>query len=196
MLASRLAAHPTPEAVEAQALSFYQTANYRGCADLARQALKLYPQYTKALNLLAVCDLNLGMAGDAIANAREALRLEPDFELARNNLKLALAQKAKGVAPRNFSAPTADNFLNSSLANYRAGRMQECINDAQAALKLQPNLALAYNNIAACSNDLGRPDDAITAASQALRLQPDFQLARNNLAVALRLKATQQAGRK
>jgi tetratricopeptide (TPR) repeat protein len=195
MLASRDAAHPTPEAFEAEALSSYQAANYRGCIDLARQALKLYPQYTKVFNLLSVCYLNLGMADDAIANAREALRLEPDFELARNNLKLALDRKTKGVVPQNPSVPTADNFLNSSLTNYRAGRMQECINDAQAALKLQPGLAIAYNNIAACSNDLGRPDDAIAAATQALRLQPDFQLARNNLAVALRLKATQQSGR-
>ena len=205
MLASRGAAHPTPEADEEQAFSFYQAANYHGCIDLARQALKLYPHYTKALNLLSVCYLNLGMADDAIANAREALRLEPDFELARNNLKLALDRKAKGVAPQNMlarngspqdpSVPTAAGFLNSSLANYRASRMQECINDARQALKLQPGLAIAYNNIAACSNDLGRPDDAIAAATEALRLQPDFQLARNNLAVALRLQATQHSGR-
>jgi len=195
MLASRDAAHPTPEAIEGQALSLYQAGNYRGCVDLARQTLKLFPQYTKAFNLLSVCYLNLGMADDAIANAREALRLEPDFDLARNNLKLALDGKAKGIVPQAPSAQSVDNLLNAAVANYRAGRMQECVDDSRQALKLQPGLAIAYNNVAACSNDLGRPDDAIAAATEALRLQPGFQLAQNNLAVALKLKAKQRSGR-
>jgi len=190
MLASRGAAHPTAEAYQEQALSLYQAGNFRACVDMARQALKLYPQYTKAFNLLSVCHLNLGMFDDAIANAREALRIEPDFQLARNNLKQAIELKA------GPSTPTADSYLSSSVRNYRAGFMRECIDDARTALKLQPGLAAAYNNIAACSNDLGMPDDAIAAATEALRLQPGFQLAQNNLKVALELKAKQTPGRK
>ena len=196
MLASRGAAHPTAEAVEGQALGLYQAGNFRGCVDMARQALNLYPQYTKAFNLLSVCYLNLGMFDDAIANAREALSIEPEFQLARNNLNQALELKAKGIVPQNPSAPTADSYLNSSLRNYRAGFMRECIDDARAALKLKPGLAVAYNNIAACSNELGKPDDAIAAAAEAMRLQPDFQLAQNNLRVAQELKAKQNLGRK
>jgi tetratricopeptide (TPR) repeat protein len=197
ILAARAEASPTAEFYENQAFSLFQASNFHGCVDLAQRALKLYPRYTKAFNLLSVCYLNLGIYDDAIANAREALRIEPHFELARNNLSLAVQRKAQGFVPPPPPSPasppatpaTADAWLTSSLQDYRAGRMQQCIDDARAALKLQSNLAVAYNNIAACSNDLGRPDDAIAAATQALRLQPDFQLARNNMAVALRLKA-------
>ncbi len=207
ILASRGEAKPTAEAFQGQAFAQFQAANYRGCVDLAKRALKLYPQYTKAFNLISVCYLNLGMYDDAIANAREALGIEPHFALAKSNLTLAIQRKAQGFIPPQAAAPvavqpqlpaasTVDGYLNSSLQNYRAGRMQQCIDDAHAALKLQPNLPMAWNNIAACSNDLGKLDDAVAAAAQALRLQPDFQLARNNLAVALRLKAAANQARK
>jgi len=85
-------------------------------------------------------------------------------------------------------APTADNYLNLSLAYDRAGRFRDCIRAAEQALKLQPGYALAYNNIAAAHMDMGEWDAAIAAADEAVRLQPDFQLARNNLAAARQQK--------
>ncbi len=202
---AKIKAHPTPEFYQAQALGVFQSQRYGVCIANARNAIRLYPEYTKAWNLLSVCYLNLGLYDAAIAAADEAVRIEPDFQLAKNNRALAQQRKATGAPPTAPPPPTqannappaapqppansVDALLNSSVQNYRAGHMQACIDDARAALKLNPNLAVAYNNVAACSNDLGRPDDAIRAASEALRLQPDFQLARNNLAVALNLKS-------
>jgi tetratricopeptide (TPR) repeat protein len=196
ILAAQGEANPTAEALEGQAFTQFQSANYRRCVDLAKRALKLYTQYTKAFNLISVGYRNLGMHDEAIMNAREPLRIEPHFELAQSNLTLAVQRKAHGFVPPQPATPTVDGYLSSSLQNYRAGRMQQCIEDARAALKLQPNLPVAWNNIAACSNDLGKLDDGVAAAAQALRLQPDFQLARNNLAVALRLKAAASQARK
>ncbi len=60
-------------------------------------------------------------------------------------------------------APTADNYLNLSLAYDRAGRFRDCIQAAEQALKLRPGFALAYNNIAAAHMDLGEWDAAIAA---------------------------------
>jgi protein O-mannosyl-transferase len=85
-------------------------------------------------------------------------------------------------------APTADNYLNLSLAYHRLGRFRDCIRAAEQALKLRPGYALAYNNIAAAHMDLGEWDAAIAAAAEAVRLQPDLQLARNNLAYAQQKK--------
>jgi protein O-mannosyl-transferase len=89
-------------------------------------------------------------------------------------------------------APTADNYLNLSLAYDRAGRFGDCIRADEQALKLRPGFALAYNNIAAAHMELGEWDAAIAAADEAVRLQPDLQLARNNLAAAKQQK--QMAG--
>jgi Flp pilus assembly protein TadD len=192
ILQRRATANPTAEAREDEAFAAYSAGNYGSCVELANRALRLFSTYSKAFNLLSVCYLNLGEYDKAIANAREAIRIEPAFALARNNLNLALDRKAAAHSPQPppplASSMTAEGYLASSANNYRIGRKRQCIDDARAALRLNPSLALAWNNIAACSNDLGRPDDAVTAAMKALQLQPDLQLARNNLAVALNLK--------
>ncbi len=79
-------------------------------------------------------------------------------------------------------APTAENYLNLSLAYHHAKRFRECIHAAEEALRLRPDFAEAYNNIAAAHEDLGEWDAAIAAAQAAVRIKPDFQLAKNNLA--------------
>jgi len=78
--------------------------------------------------------------------------------------------------------PTPAGILDLSLSYYRQGRFQACIDAAQRALRLRPDVAEAYNNIAAAYQAMGQWQPAIAAANQALRLRPDFQLARNNLA--------------
>jgi hypothetical protein len=86
------------------------------------------------------------------------------------------------------SSLSAEQLLRVSLSLYQAGRFSESIAAAQAALRINPNFAVAYNNIAAAHAALRQWDEAIVAAQQALRLQPDFTLARNNLNWALEQK--------
>jgi tetratricopeptide (TPR) repeat protein len=83
------------------------------------------------------------------------------------------------------SNPTADSRINLSLVYYQAGNFQGCINSANQALKLRPEDALAYNNVAACQCALSHWDEEIEAAQHALRINPGFQLAKNNLAWAI-----------
>ncbi|HUA99623.1 MAG TPA: tetratricopeptide repeat protein, partial [Terracidiphilus sp.] len=71
----------------------------------------------------------------------------------------------------------------------RAGNYEKSIADARAALRLRPDYAEAYNNIAAACASLGQWDNAIAAATKAVRLKPGFQLAKNNLAWAESEKA-------
>jgi tetratricopeptide (TPR) repeat protein len=79
---------------------------------------------------------------------------------------------------------TADTYIEMSLDAYRAGRYDDCVNDAKHALQLKPDSAAAYNNVAAGYLALHEWDLAIDAAQKAIQLQPDFQLAKNNLAAA------------
>ena len=84
---------------------------------------------------------------------------------------------------------TPEALLALSLTYYQQGRYSDCIKASQQALRLNPNYAEAYNNIAAAWNAMGNYDEGIRAAQQAVRLKPDFQLARNNLAWAQSQKA-------
>jgi tetratricopeptide (TPR) repeat protein len=57
--------------------------------------------YAEAYNNIAAGSIGLGDWDEAIRSAQEAVRLKPDFALARNNLNLAIQSKARGgSAPR------------------------------------------------------------------------------------------------
>jgi protein O-mannosyl-transferase len=58
-------------------------------------------------------------------------------------------------------------------------------------LKLRPDYAEAYNNIAAGHIAIGEWDQAIAAAERAVELKPNFTLARGNLDYARARKAGQ-----
>ena len=64
---------------------------------------------------------------------------------------------------------------------------------AEEALKLRPDYAEAYNNIAAGHNAIGEWDEGIAAAERALQIKPDFAVARANLAYARAQKAGKTA---
>jgi tetratricopeptide (TPR) repeat protein len=105
--------------------------------------------------------------------------------MAKMKLRTASAWVAFGIASVcglvAQTAPTADTYLEASFQAYRQGSFSESITAAREALKLRPDLALAWNNIAASYNALGLFDDGVRAAQEAIRLQPDFPLAKNNL---------------
>jgi tetratricopeptide (TPR) repeat protein len=176
----------------------YKAGQYDGAIAAAQAALKAKPDYALAYNNLAVSYLQLKKYDEAIQNAQQALRLQPDLELAKNNLAMIQQEKAKASAPPPVPpAPgTAGYFMQQSLENFQAGKFQDAINSAQQALKIDPKMATAYNNISVSYTRLGVWDKAIDNALKALQIQPDFELARNNLNWALTSKAEALAQKK
>src|SRR5262249_9654903 len=97
---------------------------------------------------------------------------------------LLLRRLADDVRPAVGARRTPEYFLNRSLQYYQAGEFDDCIAAAKEALKLKPDMAEAFNNMAAGYASMRMWNEAIRAAAEAVRLKPDFQLARNNLAWA------------
>ncbi len=121
----------------------------------------------------------------------EVLRTAPGEAEARRYSALAQTAPPRVAATGQpaASSPSAESFLSQSLVYCQTGRFEDCAYAAQEALRLRPNYAEAYNNVAAAYQSMGRWDEAIQAAQEAVRLKPDFQLARNNLAYASTQKA-------
>jgi Flp pilus assembly protein TadD len=165
----------------------------------ANQAVSLGPDSADGYNNLAASYASLGMWDAAIDNALHALRIRPDYPLARSNLEWARREKANASAQRagqsaNTPDPaTPEYFLGLSVQHYQAGRFDESIAAAARAVTLKPDMAEAHNNLAAGLASLGKWDEAIAEAREALQLKPDFALARNNLAWALEQKRLQRA---
>lgn len=101
------------------------------------------------------------------------------------------------ASPRLLGASDVQAALRDQcvlLSDYLYGlhRPADAISAARQALAIDPNSAMAYNNIAAGYAALGVWDLAIENARRALRIQPDFALARNNLAWAEGQERTQR----
>jgi tetratricopeptide (TPR) repeat protein len=109
----------------------------------------------------------------------------------RNPLHADAQELLKQIYSESNRTETPEHYLGLSLKSFLAGRYDDCIEHARRALRLRPDYAEAYNNVAAGHQALGNWDEAIAAAQEAIRLRPDFQLARNNLAWSQRQKAAQ-----
>jgi tetratricopeptide (TPR) repeat protein len=188
--AKALLLQPAPQAADFwinASLYQYQKGNYDACIANAKQALKLKPDSELAYNNIGAAFAGLRQWDQAIENERAALRIDPNFTLAQNNLALYTREKA-GQGSESPAKMTAEDWLNASLEDNRAGNYEKSIQDSRSALKLRPDYAEAYNNIAANYESMHKWDEAISAAQTALRLKPGFQLAKNNLAWALSQK--------
>ena len=149
-------------------------------------ALALNPSLMGARYLLLRVYAEHGLWGPLKSFAGECLKLAPEDPVVLRYLGMERqleVQVARAEALAQ-SRPSPDNFLELSSLYHQVGRYQDCIAAARQALRLRPDFAEAYNNMAAAYASLGQWDQTIRAASEALRIQPDFQFARNNLEFA------------
>lgn len=131
-------------------------------------AVRLNRAYLPARNLLAQSYVAVNDLKDARSTTEQTLQLAPDNSEA--------SQLVEHPTP-----PDANFWIEASLYQYRRGNYQGCIDDAKQALKLNPDSALAYNNIGAAYAGLQQWDAAIQSEHEALRIQPDLIIAKNNL---------------
>jgi len=175
----------------------YQANRIPEAMDLFNQAERINP---------AVAHYSLGNAlvqsrtSQAIAEYKTALRIDPDYAEAHNNLGSTLLltgrtaeaiheyEQALRIDP---AYAKAHNNLGSALV--QTGRASEAIDHYKRALRMNPNSASAHSNLGAALAQIGRVPEAIEQVKTALRINPNDIDARNNLAKLETLqKATPQ----
>ncbi len=178
----------TPEDFLNQSLQYYTAKNYKACITSAREALKLRANYVEAWNNICTANNMLGEWDEAIKAGEEAVRINPKYDLAKNNLLFAKSQQTKfaDLEKQARAQKSVDTWLNCSLEWYKAGNFLKSETAAREALKINPNSVEAWNNICAACNLNGNWTAAVEAGENAVRLKPDYQLAKNNLAEARR----------
>lgn len=185
---------PTAENYINLGLTYYKAKRYFDCIYANKQALKIDPNNYVAYNNICCAYNELGMYGEAIKAGQKAIDLKPDFELAKNNLEISkqkqkeLVQQITELSRKIESNPTADNYLILGNLHYNNADYKTAIKYYNEALKINPNYAMAYNNICSAYNLLEKWDEAIKYCEKALSIQPDLELAKNNLSIALKNK--------
>jgi tetratricopeptide (TPR) repeat protein len=173
------------------ALTWQQSGMYRDPETLYRETLARNPNSYMAHQNLGNLLLNTpGRVNDAMAEFREALRLEPDMPEVHNSLGSAFMSVGRlPEATAEFETavrlkpdyPDGHNSLGSALAQ-TPGRTADGIAEFQTALRLRPSFATAHYNLGSALLDLpGRRQDAIAEFEKALQVQPDFAPAQQML---------------
>ncbi len=157
---------------------------YPDAIQYGEQGLKLNPNSQMTLHILLQA-YNLERNWIKLAErANDLLMLLPEDQMAKSYLNAAKNKQpliAKPEMPKNSIAASAADFLNASLEAYNLGRYQKCIEDCQAALRVDPNYADAYSNMGAAYNQLGQWQRGADACKKALMINPNHKLAKGNL---------------
>jgi len=155
----------------------------------ASAAARLTPQDEWPHRLRSCALRELGRIREAVAAAREAVRLAPDAWEPHVELATALlatrwqkrqaypvAKRAVELAPEEANAHVALGVACSA-----RGRRREERAAYLRALELDPGHVLALNNLAATDVDRGRPDRGLGLLVTALRGNPHEPVLRDNL---------------
>lgn len=90
----------TPEDYVDASLDDYNRGDFTQCVYDATQSLKLRPGMPAAWNNISLCNAELGDWDASIAAATEALRIEPESDIVRENLEMAISGKRRAVTGR------------------------------------------------------------------------------------------------
>ncbi len=177
--------HKQPEAVFAlnmRGCAFNDLRAYdRAVADFDR-AIALRPGFSRSYLNRGFTRYKQGDLQGAISDYNATLVLSPESVLARNNRGLALhAQGAYSQAVADFDAAidqgaeTLQAYLlynNRSMTRLALEDYAGALADAERALALKPNYALALMHRARALSGLGQKKDAVEGFNDALRLDP------------------------
>jgi Flp pilus assembly protein TadD len=163
------------------------------------EAIRIKPNYTKALNCLGIALCEAGRIDEAIPYYEKALEIDPCFANANANLALALASKgdfAEAVRHYRIALETTDIIpLHRDLGYVllKLGRFEEAVAEYRKVLSAMPDNPDVLNELGYALAHTGKFDEAIEYFSQALQIDPNNTLARNNLNFALAEKQKLQS---
>jgi tetratricopeptide (TPR) repeat protein len=177
-----LAQNPGPIAPETTAathltdsVSFYEAEEFDSSLLSAREALRMLNRTTAiAYNNICTAQIGLEQYDQAIEACLKALERSPKFTRARNNLEWIYEIQAE-------ESPTAGVYLNLGEVRYWQGALDESIAASKRALELDPENAIAYNNLCAAHAAGGKWSEAVGECEKALEIDPEYELATSNL---------------
>jgi tetratricopeptide (TPR) repeat protein len=170
-------------------MTWQQARQYVDADSLYRATIARNPECWLAYNNLGALQLdssNASVLADAVANLRTAVRLNPDFPEAHNNLGNGLArQRQPLLAMTEYrealrlrpAYPEAHSNLGNVL--HQIGQVGDAMAQHREALELDPDSADAHNDLGIDLQAAGNYDAAVAEHTEAVRLDPASAAARN-----------------
>lgn len=153
----------------------------------------LFPVAITVLGVFSVATwMQCGYWENSITLFGHALRVTKDNYFAHGHYGLSLFAEGKveeaighyNKAIALSQSHSAEFYANRGIAYSHLGQQQLAIEDYTEAIRLKPDLVVAYNNRGNTFNRLGQYQNAIQNYNKAIRLKPDHADAYQNRAVA------------
>jgi len=187
-----LAAGGAAALVACENLTGRQIEFWRNSQTLFQHTIEVTPDNYLAHNYLGFWFFGKGRLAEALEQYHLALKINPGYEDALDNLGNALASQGKldeaiplyeaALRTRPNQAELHNNFGN---ALARIGKIDEAIPHYLVALAQNPEYADAHNNLGIALAMQGEEDEAISHFHDAIRYKPDYASAHSNLGNAL-----------
>lgn len=157
----------------------YSKKDYSDAAGLLYKSLSIYQGHINSLHLLMDVLYAQQNYEELRTTAQGCLKLYPeDSKALQYYIMDHTLDESKVSSP---AVTKVEDLITTSLKLYYEGKYRECIGVCKKVLKIDPNVAEAYNNICSAYNQLMLYDSSIWACNKALELNPDLQIAKNNL---------------
>jgi tetratricopeptide (TPR) repeat protein len=158
-------------------LNYYNSKMFNEAIVEFKLALEADKNSAILINNIVAAYNNLTMFDDAIDWANKGLKIDPTFNLLKNNLNIALSEKKKMQYNERY-------FIGASYNYYKQKEFNKCVQASKEILKLNPKNTAAYNNICSAYNELREFKKAAEACDAGLALAPNEQLIKNNKKIA------------
>ncbi len=150
-----------------------------------QHAYELNPQNKEVLYSIGIIYLlDFDETLKAIDFFQRAVKVDPDYSEAYNNLGYAHAKMGKFDAALPFYKKAVSNLLyatpekayvNMGKAYYRLGKYDDAVAAYKEALKRAPSFDLPYMGLALCYNATAKYGDASAALTRAIALNPQYK---------------------
>ncbi len=175
---------PSAKAFIELSLYYYKANKFDSSAIAAKKVLEYDPKSVTAYINICAANNVIGNWDEAIRAGERAVALQPDNQLAINNLRVSY--KRKKLNTELDTTSDINKLIDLSLKFYNEQMYNYCIKACEKILDKQADNFVAYNNICSAYNAMEQWDKAIDAGEKAVEISPDNQLAKNNLAMAKR----------
>ncbi len=171
-----------------EGIALARDGKHEAALEAYRQAAKAKPELPVGWNNICFQLIQLKQYAEAVENCEKALEIEPNFELAKNNLKTARDRLGASILSTaqlkqqlmSSTDPPADKAIEVGLRLYQEKDFKAAIAVWELVKGEAPQYPLAQNNIATARILRGEFQLAEQALQKALAREPKNQLFLNN----------------
>lgn len=167
----------TAEGLINSGFAYYNKKDFNRAIVEFKKALALSPKNMLVFNNIVATLNNLQMFDEALEYGARGLKIDPEYQLLKNNLVETAKAKAQLQGSEVYYVSLSYNY-------YVQQEWEKCISASKKILKYNSKSSIAYNNICSAYNQLQQFEKALEACNKGLQLAPDNILLKNNKAEA------------